>query len=379
MIYLDYAAATPLDEEVLKAMGPYLRTEFFNPSALYWPARRVRRDLDTARKTVATALGAKPTEIIFTAGATESINLAIKGILGKFPKKEIAISALEHEAVAASAKATGTKVIEIAVNNQGIIDLEKFRKSLNKSTVLVSVQYANGDIGTIQPLKNIAAIINETKQQRLREGDKLPLYFHTDATQAANYLPLQVNRLGVDLMTLNGSKIYGPKQTGCLYVKSGVELLPLINGGGQEKGLRSGTENVAGFIGFAAAIKKAQLIRKTENERLGNLQKNLFGFINGIKKARLNGRIENRLPSNINISFSGLNGEDLVHKLDARDILVATGAACSANKNTPSKALVAIGASDQARDGSLRLTMGRYTTKKDIDTLKEALKELLVS
>ncbi len=365
-IYLDYAAATPLDKRVLAAIQPYLTTNFYNPSALYEPARRVRQAVEAARSQVAQVLGAKPSEVVFTAGATESINLAFRTDLK--PKSEIIISTIEHEAVMAAAQATGHQVIICPVLPSGLLDLEQLKKLLNQNTAMVSIGYANNEIGVIQPLAKIAKLIKYINPDTL---------FHSDASQAANYLDLHVNRLGVDLLTLNGGKIYGPKQSGCLYVRSGLKLQPLIYGGGQEKGLRSGTENVAGIVGFGLALELAAAERGDETSRLTKLRDQTITEVTvAIQGCGQNGDATRRLPNNLNLSIDGVNGESLVHHLDHRGVLVATGAACSANKDTPSIVLRAIGLNLNQVNSSLRVTMGRQTTPAGI---KYFIKQLVES
>ena len=261
-IYLDHAAATPVDPNVLSAMQPFFSQNFYNPSANYSAANEVRKSLESARSKVAHWLGARSSEIIFTAGGSEANNLAIHGVMRQFPKANIVVSAIEHESVLVAAEYYDIRLV--SVQPDGRLDLEDLAKKIDKNTVLVSIMHANPEIGTVQPLRDISKIVAEARRSSSR---KLPILFHTDACQAANYLDLHVARLGVDLMTINGGKIYGPKQSGALYVKAGVELLPLIDGGGQERGLRSGTENVAGAIGLAEALDIVQSTRHDEVAR----------------------------------------------------------------------------------------------------------------
>lgn len=275
---MDYAAATPVDPEVVKVMSKYFTDEFYNPSATYLPAVKVRNELNRARSDVAEVLGAKANEIVFTAGATEANNLALFGVAGQFPGGNIIVSAIEHDSILRPAEELNTKIVP--VTPQGIIDLVTLKDLIDDQTVLISIMYANNEIGTIQPLPKVAVIVKDIVQDRSRRGVRLPLYLHTDAAQAANYLDLHVSRLGVDLMSLNGGKIYGPKQSGVLFVSSKVKLKPQILGGGQERNLRSGTENVAGSIGFAQALWLSQARRHEEAERLIKLQKT---FINELK------------------------------------------------------------------------------------------------
>ena len=276
-IYLDYAAATPVAQEAVKAMEPYLNDRFFNPSAAYQSAREVRKEVEAARGKIADVLGSKDQEIVFTAGGTEANNLAIQGVMNQFPEAELLVSAIEHESVLEPAKSYKHKILP--VDKEGITDLSKLESLLSHKTALISVMYANNEIGTIQPLKQLTELIRHVRTQRIKEGNTLPLLVHTDACQAANYLALSVARLGVDLMTLNGGKIYATKQTGCLYIRSGVRIKPLILGGGQEDGLRSGTENVAGIISFATMLQSVQGNRKEEAKRLTQLRDTLFAML----------------------------------------------------------------------------------------------------
>jgi cysteine desulfurase len=374
-IYLDYAAATPLDTEVKKAMEPYFSDGFYNPSATYLSARRVRQAVSAARADVAQILGAKPAEIVFTAGATEANNLAIQGVAGQFSGQEILISNIEHESVIAPAKHYGARMLK--VTKEGLIDHSYLEKALSDKTVLVSVIFVSNELGSVQPLKEVAGLVARMRRQRLEAGNKLPLYLHTDATQAANFFSLSVERLGVDLMSLNGSKIYGPKGSGCLYIKAGVKLQPLLLGGGQETGWRSGTENVPAIIGFAAVLAKAQADRRQESARLKGLRQqfetglvHLGGIINGGK---------NRAPHLTSVTFPGIDNERLMIQLDEADIECAVGSACSAADEEPSHVLKAIGLTDEMARGTLRFSLGRFTAEKDIQTTLKALAALLAA
>lgn len=376
MIYLDHAAATPLDSEVLAAMQPFFAGQFYNPSATYMAAQHVRQALESARADVAVVLGARSSEIIFTAGGTESDNLAIAGVMQQFPEANVVVSAIEHDAVLEPAGQFNCSVS--LVNEQGIVDLADLAAKINGQTVLVSVMYANNEVGTIQPIRQIAQLLEKIRNERRTAGNKLPLYFHTDACQAANYLDLQVSRLGVDMMTLNGGKIYGPKQSGVLYVSSKVQLAPLIRGGGQERNLRSGTENVAGAVGFAKALQLAQLKRHEESQRLGELQALAFKLIaEKLPSAQVNGSLKHRLPNNIHITLPGQDNERLLVELDERGILAAAGSACSAADEEPSHVLRALGCSVADAQASLRLTTGRDTTEADVRTLVDTLTEIV--
>lgn len=364
-VYLDYAAATPVDSEVAEAMQPYLTQKFYNPSANYQSALDVRRDLDQARKSIAFWLGSRSSEITFTAGGTEANNLAIQGIMDQFPDADLLISAVEHESVLVPAGDYRHKVVNVL--RDGRLDLEDLRAKLNDKTVLVSVMYANNEIGTVQPIKQVATELDKVRRERLKKGNKLPLYLHTDACQAANYLDLHVARLGVDLMTLNGGKIYGPKQTGVLYIKAGVQLRAQILGGGQERGLRSGTENVAGGIGFSLALDKAQKLRHSEVKRLTVLRTQFINLIQvSLPQAQINGSLKTRLPNNVHITIPGQDNERLLILLDEAGVMAAAGSACSASNEQPSHVLTAIELSDEQARSSLRFTLGRATTSDEL-------------
>jgi cysteine desulfurase len=382
MIYLDHAAATPLDPEVLAAQQPFFVEQFYNPSATYSAAQQVRQALEQARADVAMQLGARASEIIFTAGGTESDNLAITGAMQQFagadgvPGANVVVSAIEHDAVLEPARQFSRAVA--SVDAKGIVDLDDLRAKINDQTVLVSIMYANNEIGAIQPIRQVAQLVRVLRDERRMTGNQLPLYLHTDACQAANYLDLQVARLGVDLMTLNGGKIYGPKQSGILYVSSRVQLQPIIRGGGQERNLRSGTENVAACVGFAKALQLAQAGRHDESKRLGELQQLAFRLIaEKLPGAAVNGSQKHRLPNNIHLTLPGQDNERLLVQLDERGILAAAGSACSASDDEPSHVLRAMGLSDADAQASLRLTMGRSTTEADVHTAIDTLAGLL--
>ena len=371
MIYLDYAAATPIDQRVLDAEEPYFRERFFNPSASYQAAREVRRDYEEARHVLAQNLGARPAEIVITAGATESTNLAIGGVSG-----HIVTTNIEHPAVLALASARNATILR--VNEKGLVNPASVENAITDETEIVSVGYANSEIGTVQPIKEIAILIERIRADRASREVATPLLFHTDASQAAGYLDLNVARLNVDLMTLNAGKCYGPKQVGLLYVKAGVRLKPLILGGGQEMGLRSGTENVTGAIGFARALEIAERKRKGESERLEKLRNDLEKFIKQeFPEVIINSGAKQRLPNILNFSVPGLDGERAVFALDERGVLIATGSACAANKGTRSHVLMAIGLAPQIADASLRISLGRPTTDAEISELKPLLAETI--
>lgn len=375
---MDYAAATPVEPSVLKAMAPYWSEKFYNPSAIYLKAKSVKQDIEKVRQIVARTLGVQSGEVVFTAGGTEANNLAISGVMRRHPKENCVISAIEHESVREAAQQYKHK--ETPVDKKGVVDLQKLEEIIDSDTVLVSIIYANNEVGTVQPLKAIAEIIEKTRRQRKQKGNKTPLYLHTDACQAANYLDIHANRLGVDLMTLNGGKIYGSKQSGCLYVRAGVVLEPEIRGGGQEFGLRSGTENVANIMGFSKALEMATEKRSAEVERLKKLQ---AIFIDEIEKNTsnvvVNGHKKHRLPNNVHLTISGADNERLLMELDERGIMCATGSACSASKEESSHVLRSMGFSDEQARASLRFTMGRLTTEKDVTQVVSILRELVAS
>lgn len=377
MIYLDYAASTPLDKRVLKAMEPYYLSFFANPSAVnYSMGREAQEALRTARSKVAGLIGAKSTEIIFTAGGTEANNLAIRGVMDNFKKSNLVISPIEHPSVSEPSKKYKHKVC--SVDKQGIVDISSIQKCINDKTVLISVMFVNHEVGTVQPIKEIAKLIAEIKKKRLLSGNKLPIYLHSDACQAANYLDLHVSRLGVDLMTVNGSKIYGPKQSGFLFVKSGTQLKPLILGGGQERGLRSGTENLPGIIGLAKAMEITDKMRKSETKRIEDLRDYFISSLLKLSpKIKLNGSPTKRIANNVHITIPGIDNEWLLIKLDESGIEAAAGSACSASNEEASEILKAIGLNEESARQSLRFTIGRQTTKQNLDSCLKALRALI--
>lgn len=371
-IYADYAAATPIDGRVLAAMQPYFSEQFYNPSATYLAAKQVRQSLESARAGVAAVLGARVSEIIFTAGGTEANNLAIHGVMRALPGKKIVVSAVEHESVLAAAHVY--QCTEAPVASDGLLNVAHLEQVIDDGTVLVSVMYANNEVGVIQPIREVAALVRRIADARKKAGNTLPLYVHTDAAQAANYLDLHVSRLGVDFLTLNGGKIYGPKQSGALWVKTGVHLEPLVYGGGQERGLRSGTENVAGAIGFSTALQLAQGMRGDESHRLQKLQKLCFDLMEQQLPGMIsNGSRKKRLPNNVHITLPGQDNERVLMLLDEAGIQAAAGSACSASNEEPSHVLRAMGVARKDAQASLRFTFGRQTTEADVHTLVDVL------
>jgi cysteine desulfurase len=373
--YFDHAAATPLDLRVLAAMQPYFTEQFYNPSALYEPARQVHKALEHARQQVAQTLGARPSEIVFTAGGSESDNLAVQGVMRRFPGANIVTSAIEHDAVIRPAGQFDHRLAPVTAD--GVVDIDQLTHVIDDQTVLVSIMYANNEIGTVQPIAKIAKKLQIVRDERRANGNKLPLYFHTDACQTPEYLDVHVARLGVDLLTLNGGKIYGPKQSGILYVKGGIELAPLVYGGGQERGLRSGTENVAACIGFAEALNIAQAGRHQETKRLQQLQQQFMKQIQAaLPQVVINGSLKLRLPNNIHLTIPGADNERLLVQLEGKGVLAAAGSACSASSEEPSHVLEACGLAEGDIRASLRFSMGRATTADDVERAVAALSEL---
>lgn len=359
--YFDYAAASPLDSKVVDAMMPYFSDDFYNPSSPYAPAVEVRRAYQVAKQRLARTIGASADELVMTAGATESINLAIGGFSG-----HKITSAVEHASVKKAIQ-TGSHTI-LSVNRHGLISAAQVAEAIRDDTELVSVALANHEIGSVQPIREIAQVIEQYRRQRRAEGNKLPLILHCDASQGFGLIDIHVGRLGVDLLTLNAGKIYGPKQVGVLWVRPGVIVTPRIVGGGQESGLRSGTENVAGVIGFAEAAHIASEKRTHESKRLLKLRDALERTLSKrFPNAVLSGHPRHRLANFCHISFPGIDAERLVFLLEMDNVLVATGSACAANSGTRSAVLDAIGLDPRVADGSLRLTLGRGTTQEAVE------------
>lgn len=355
-IYLDHAAATPMDGRVFAAMQPYFSDQFYNSSSPYEPAINVRNHYEAARHKLANLIGAKPGGIVMTAGATESINLAFSSVDG-----HVVASNIEHHAVLACVNRAGGSLV--AVDSFGIVSAESIRDAIKPSTQLVSVALANNELGTIQPIREIADIVIAERVIRLSRGDKTPIYLHCDASQGVGQIDVNVARLKVDMLTLNSGKIYGPKQVGLLWSASHVKLQPQIVGGGQEGGIRSGTENVAGVIGFARALELVCEHRKYESERIAKLRDYLQGsLVDAFTDAVLSGHKKHRLSGHLHISFPGLDGERLLFLFENKGLLVATGSACAANKGTRSHVLSAIGLTPEVADGSIRLSFGHLST-----------------
>lgn len=362
LIYLDYAAATPMDPQVVEAMAPYYTQRFYNPSAPYAAARAVRAEYEDARARLAHLIGARPAQITLTAGATEANNLAFAAVEG-----HVIVPAIEHESVLACAQTRDCTIV--GVGHDGRVDPEAIRAAIRPDTQLVSIAQANGEIGCIQPVHDIALAVRQERARRLEAGSQVPIWLHVDASQAASTLTVNVASLGADMLTLSAAKVYGPKQVGLLWTADGVRLRPLLLGGGQENGVRSGTENVAGVVGFARALELAVERRTSEARRLAKLRDNMqrtLGqefpqmVVNGPTKPR------RRLPGLLSISFPGIEGRRLVIDLEERGVCVGTGSACAASKMQSSHVLVAIGQPAEVANGSLRISMGAPTTEQEV-------------
>ena len=369
-IYLDYAATTPLDPRVLEAMMPYMTEHFGNPNSIHSFGREARRAIDEAREKIAQLLNCQPSEIVFTSGGTESDNLALRGIVEAYRHKgnHIVTTVIEHHAVLRTCKALegmGFSVTYLPVDEHGLVSPEQVAEAVNERTILVSVMHANNEIGTIEPVAEIVKAVKE----------KCPdIIVHTDAVQTVGHIPVDIQGLGVDLLSFSAHKFYGPKGVGGLFVRRGVRLVPQITGGGQERNRRSGTENVAGIVGMAKALEFAVEEIPTELPRLQTLRDELIaGVLSLIPDSRLNGHPTLRLPHNANFSFRGIEGEALLLQLDLNGIAASSGSACSSGSLEPSHVLLALGLDYELAIGSLRLTLGRFTTCEHILRLLDLL------
>ncbi|MEK7566438.1 MAG: cysteine desulfurase family protein [Patescibacteria group bacterium] len=399
--YFDYAATTPIDPEVLKEINSNLRNNFGNPGSLNFFGQAAMAMVDKSREKIANAINADFREIIFTGSATEANNLALRGILKnarlrqgfggqvktKSKKPRIIISAIEHESVLETARdleKEGAEIIYLPVDKNGVVDLKKLDKSLNERTVLVSIMYSNNETGVIQPIAEIAEIIKKFKEKKYPKPCTLnpAPYFHTDAVQAFQFLDCNIKNLGVDLMTLSAHKIYGPKGIGALYVRNSqlttYNLQPIITGGKQEFGLRSGTENVAMIAGFAKAIELANEKREKEKKRIFLLAQYFFKEIKKIvPSAQLNAGKAKRLPNILNIAFPGYDAESLLIKFDLNGIAVSRGSACMARSSQSSYVLKEMGLSESEQRSSLRFSFGRFTTKEKMSRALKIIKKTL--
>jgi cysteine desulfurase len=378
-VYLDFAAATPLAKEVKSAMAPFFDKNYANPSALYAPAVKAREAVEAARACVAKTLGTNPDTVLFTSGGAEANNSAILGVARSFKNPgHIIVSSVEHETVLEpvnSLKKMGWHVTTLSVDSTGTVKPEEVINAIRPNTALVSVMYANNEIGTIEPIAEIGRHILRYRKEHSR---KYP-YFHSDACQAAGFLDLSVEKLHVDLLTLNGGKIYGPKGSGCLYVRRGIQLEPLVYGGTQERGVRAGTENVPGIIGFAKALELAQKNKAKYAKQMSALRDLLWKEIKKHEpKAILNGpQLDARLPNNLNVSFPGKDGETLVLYLSEQGIWCATGSACTTGNSEPSHVLRAVGMSIDQAKSSIRFSFGFGVTRAQITHTAQRIKQVL--
>jgi cysteine desulfurase len=371
-IYLDHAAATPVLPVIFDAMAPYQTTEFFNPSAPYLPAKHIRHLYDQKKSELAHTIGAKANDLVITAGATESINLAFT-VLKNFPNGNVLISSIEHASVREAAKNLAKTVREISVDSTGYLNIKELESKIDDDTILISVALANNELGVVQPLSEIAAIIKKVRLDRLRRNLETPLYLHSDASQALSLIDLYVARLGVDLLTINSAKVYGPKGVGALYVGRRIKLSPITFGGGQELGLRSGTENVAGLVGFATAAQIAKTHVNGNRKKYEKLSR-LFreALTHETEKQQLKtelkflGSKKHQLVSFIPICFDGIDAERLIYLLEEEKIYLSTGAACAASKGEKSHVLTAIGLTDSEINGSLRISLGVLNNEENV-------------
>ncbi len=371
-MYFDNAATTRLDDEVLQEMLPYLKENYGNASSIYKLGRESRKAVEESREKISKVLNCKPNEIYFTAGGSESDNTAIKGIAKANKKKgnHIITSKIEHPAVLETCKQLekeGFEITYISVDENGIVDLEELKKSIKPTTILITIMFANNEIGTIQPIEEIGEIAKESN-----------IYFHTDAVQAVGNAKIDVQKLNIDSLSLSGHKIYGPKGIGALYVKTGVKFEKFIDGGHQERNKRAGTENVAGIVGIGKSIELAYENLNEHNKKIKELRDY---YVEQVKEKipyiKINGDMEKRLPGNCNISFKFIEGEGLLLNLDLKGICASSGSACTSGSLDPSHVLLAIGLPHEIAHGSLRISIGKYNTKEEIDYLVENLVEIV--
>lgn len=363
-VYLDYAGTTPVDPRILEAMVPYFTKIFGNASSFHSWGQEANRALESSRQTIADLISAEPDEIVFTSSSTESDNMALKGVAFANQNKtgnkgHIIISSIEHAAIIETAKWLGQKgfaITRLPVDKYGIVNPADVEAAIREDTIIVSVMHANNEIGTIEPIKEIGEVCK-----------KHGVLFHTNATQSFGKIPIDVEKMNIDLLSANAHKLYGPKGIGCLYVRKGVRIEPLIHGGGQEYGLRSATENVASAVGFAKAVELAKKEMAKEGRRQNKLRDKLVKHVLKIENSHLNGHTTKHLPNIVNFWFDYVEGESLVVSLDMERIAASTGSACSSKKLEPSHVLLAIGLKPYEAHGSLRLSFGRFTKEEEVD------------
>ncbi len=367
---MDHSATTPVAPEVLAAMLPYFGEKFGNASSLHRSGREAKEALEDSREKVAALLGARAEEIIFTSGGTESDNLALKGIARKNRKlgKHIITTQIEHPAILETCRALekeGFEVTYLPVTGEGLVELSTLEASIRPDTILISVMHANNEVGTIQPLEEIGRLAAERD-----------IYLHSDAVQSVGKIPVNVDDLGVDLLSLSAHKLYGPKGVGALYIRKGTKLESIIQGGGHERRLRSGTENISGIVGLARAAELAERDMPREAERLAGLRDRLAELVLGkVKDAWINGTMKKRLPGNLNFGFKYVEGESLLLFLDSKGICVSTGSACSSHKLEPSHVLMSLGLKAEECHGSLRITLGMSNTLDEVEYVAESIVE----
>jgi cysteine desulfurase len=371
-IYFDHAATTATDPKIAKVMLEYMTSEFGNPSSIHYFGRKTRRAVAESRENVAALIGAEPEEVFFTSGGSESDNFALKGIAfaNKGQGNHIITTSIEHHAVLHTCEwleKKGFKVTYLPVDADGKVDIAAIKAAVTDKTILISVMFANNEVGTIEPIAEIGAFARQAG-----------IYFHTDAVQAVGHTEINVKKLNIDLLSLSGHKLYGPKGMGALYIRRGVKIEPVQHGGVQERGMRAGTENVPGIVGLGLAARKAMAELVEENNRLTRLRDKLIYAIEAeIPAVKLNGHRQDRLPGNVNFSFSGIDGEPLLLNLDMQGIAASSGSACMAGSVEPSHVLLAMGLAPELAQSSLRLTLGRENTDDNIDTLLEILPKIV--
>jgi cysteine desulfurase len=371
-IYLDYAATTPTHPEVVKAMLPYFTDAFGNPSSIHSLGQETKAAIEEARDKVARLIGARSEEIVFTSGGTEADNFAVKGVAyaNRQRGNHIITTSIEHHAVLESCKfleGQGFEVTYLPVDKYGLVDPEDVRKAITDKTILISVMHANNEIGTIEPILEIAKI-----------AQRQEIYFHTDAVQTIGHIQVNVDALGVDLLSISAHKIYGPKGIGALYIRKGTRIVPFMHGGEQERGRRASTENVPAIVGFGKAVEIAESELKDEMERLTSLRDELIrGLFERMEGIYLNGHPSQRLPSNVNISVEFVEGESMAISLDLDGIAASTGSACASNAIEASHVLLALGLPAWLCHGSLRLSLGRETTREDMERVLEVLPRIV--
>ncbi|MFA5021457.1 MAG: aminotransferase class V-fold PLP-dependent enzyme [Patescibacteria group bacterium] len=374
-IYFDHSATTPVDREVLKAMTPFFTEVFGNASSIHAFGQQAIKAVDDSREKIADFLGCKTNEVIFTSGASESDNIVILGLAK--PRQHIITSKIEHPAILEPCREMekqGVEVTYLDVNKKGLVELESVKKAIKENTKLISIMYVNNEIGTIQPISEIGKLIKKENRERKSENR---IYFHTDAVQATNYCEMNVDQLGVDLVSISGHKIYAPKGIGALYKRAGTPIRPIQFGGHQEYGIRPGTLNVPGIVGLGKAVELISQ-SKNDNEKIKKLRDKLIaGILAKIPNAIVNGDLEKRVPANAHFSFKGVEGESMLLLLDQEGIAVSTGSACSSGSLEPSAVLMALGMDPLLAHGSLRITLGKFNTEKEIDCLLEKLPPII--